>query len=83
MGKNGKDTLVGDSGNDMLYSYAENNRGIPGTTGDYRYDGDGNDDLFGDIGNQSLIGGAEQDYLTRRNGADYFAFWNVSDNPDY
>ncbi|MFA7946372.1 retention module-containing protein [Pseudomonas brenneri] len=67
--KDGNDTLLGGSGDDILFGQGGN---------DYLDGGKGNDILLGGTGNDTLIGGKGNDILIGGTGADTFV-WSAGD----
>ncbi|AIG04068.1 retention module-containing protein [Pseudomonas fluorescens] len=67
--KDGNDTLLGGSGDDILFGQGGN---------DYLDGGKGNDILLGGTGNDTLIGGQGNDILIGGTGADTFV-WKAGD----
>ncbi|WJM91720.1 retention module-containing protein [Pseudomonas brenneri] len=67
--KDGNDTLLGGSGDDILFGQGGN---------DYLDGGKGNDILLGGTGNDTLIGGKGNDILIGGTGADTFV-WRAGD----
>ncbi|WP_229689218.1 immunoglobulin-like domain-containing protein, partial [Pseudomonas brenneri] len=67
--KDGNDTLLGGSGDDILFGQGGN---------DYLDGGKGNDILLGGTGNDTLIGGQGNDILIGGTGADTFV-WRAGD----
>ena len=67
--KDGNDTLLGGSGDDILFGQGGN---------DYLDGGKGNDILLGGTGNDTLIGGQGNDILIGGTGADTFV-WRSGD----
>ncbi|MFZ2725911.1 MAG: FG-GAP-like repeat-containing protein [Methylococcaceae bacterium] len=63
-------TLVGSSGNDLLYGEAGNDQLIGNSGNDILEGGDGNDQLLGDSGDDTLNGGTGNDTLLGNDGDD-------------
>nr|WP_256675136.1 immunoglobulin-like domain-containing protein [Pseudomonas sp. URMO17WK12:I11] len=83
----GADTLLGGSGNDIIFGqggndYIDGGKGndilLGGMGNDTLLGGEGNDLLFGGAGNDTLIGGKGNDILTGGTGADTFV-WKAGD----
>jgi Ca2+-binding RTX toxin-like protein len=67
----GNDSLIGGTGNDLIYGGDGNDSLIGGTGNDTLYGGDDNDRLFGGSGNDRLFSGSGNDTLNGGSGNDF------------